>query len=334
MHNYDTYSNSRRERTILRMDDNIGELRKKYPNGLHFVVGDTHGQVETLIKLMKKIEFDPQKDHVCFVGDYNGGGRVDCLLSYIAQFYNPEHDGPGFHIIRGNHERELYPIYMLEQHPDIMVIRGKTLIFYIVHSGMVSAALRLLNKDIEENPDKKVFAYKLDDCTTVYDAPLRPVIWSRNGLYTQKTRRWWPTEAELSENKACVIHGHAPYCFFLHENYISYGDNSLFWQNQHIFFSESLQSFNIDSNVKGRMKNGEFYRGLSCVCLEMIDEIAADNEGKLTIDGVISAPNFVFSEILSEVSTPYIGGISRIIEARPEMKTITLDENMNPVFMD
>lgn len=55
----------------------------------------------------------------------------------------------------------------------------------------------------------------------------------------------------------------------------------LFWENQKVWFAEDLQSFDIDSNVKGRFDTSDLYRGLSCVCLEMIDEIAAKGNGVL-----------------------------------------------------
>ena len=44
---------------ILCDDNNIEKIREKYPCGLHFVVGDTHGEYQTLMSLMDKICFDP-----------------------------------------------------------------------------------------------------------------------------------------------------------------------------------------------------------------------------------------------------------------------------------
>ena len=52
------------ERVISKSDNNIKDLRMQFPDGLHFVVGDVHGQVSTLKKLMGKIEFNPYLDHV------------------------------------------------------------------------------------------------------------------------------------------------------------------------------------------------------------------------------------------------------------------------------
>ncbi|MBQ9984803.1 MAG: metallophosphoesterase [Oscillospiraceae bacterium] len=324
------------KRIVVKDDDNIDALRSRYPDGLRFVVGDTHGEVATLQALMEKIKFDPEKDHIYFVGDYNAGGYVQQLLRYMATYYEADCDAAGFHMIRGNHERELNPTYTLENLPDIIVIRGKLLNYYIVHAGMVSKAFELINKDMAKNPQQAVFSYKLDDVCVQYDAPLRQIMWSRNGLYSQKSY-WhsWPDEAELLKNRACIIHGHSPYCFFKHEDYLSYGDENLFWQKQHIFFSEDLQSFNIDSNVKGRFQNGEGYRGISCVCLEGIEELVAKNDGWLTSEGVKNAENFVFSaDYVYNSFTSCCGDLGEITGARPDMKLITLDAGGNPVIAE
>ncbi len=324
------------ERTILHGDQNIGELRALYPNGLHFVVGDTHGEAATLKVLMQKIKFDPDKDHVYFVGDYNEGGNVLALLDYLGEYYQADYNCSGFHLIRGNHERELGPVYTLENLPDIIVIKGKYKNYYIVHAGMITSVFDLINTDMEKNPHQNIFAYRLDDICVQYDAPLRQIIWSRRGLYSQNSYwRNWPSESKLQLHKACIIHGHSPYCFFKHENSFSYGDQNLFWQQQHIFFSEDLQSFNIDSNVKGRFVNGESYRGLSCVCLEIIEEIASQNNGKLTTNAVKNAPNFVFAA--DYVFNGYGVNnehIRNITESRPGVKRITLDEKHFPVIVE
>ena len=108
-------------------DDNILQLRSRYPEGLHFVVGDLHGEVKTLMDLMSKIQFDAEKDHVYFIGDYSSGGNETALLSYLSRYYQADTDIPGFHLIRGNHERELSLSYPLENLPDLYVVRGKKL---------------------------------------------------------------------------------------------------------------------------------------------------------------------------------------------------------------
>ena len=323
----------RREK-IFAKDDNIREIRDRYPEGLHFVVGDVHGEGKTLKALMSKIEFDPKIDHIYFIGDYNFGGNPTSLLQYISQYYQADYNQPGFHLIRGNHERELMPEYYLANLPDIIVFRGEKMDYYLAHAGMVKDVFRLIQKDMTLNDDKTVLAYKLDDRCVQLDAPFRQVIWSRRGLYSQRSR-WhvWPSTNELVDTNACIIHGHSPYCFFVN-NYFSYGDDNIYWENQHIWFSEDLCSFNIDANIKGRFENGEGYRNLSCLCIEILEEIASQNDGTLTIEGIISYPvNGCFTApYVSGVFAIFNGDLHRILDATPEMKMITIDENENPAI--
>ena len=322
------------ERTITVKDDNIDALRERFPDGLHFVVGDVHGHVCTLKKLMEKIRFNPALDHVFFVGDYNGGGGdVTDLLSYMSEYYQADYNTPGFHMIRGNHERELYPKYALENLPDILVVRGKKLNFYIVHAGMVSSAFDLINEDMDRDPGRKVFAYHLEDDTCSFDAPLRQLVWSRNGLYSQHSRwRVWPDEARLVMHNACIIHGHTPYCFFKKPDRFTYGFDNLFWETQHAWFSAELHSFNIDSNIKGRYVNGEGYRGLSCLCMEVYDELAAARDGQLTTALLREAENGIFGVAAAYWDkTDTNRSPDAILNAAPQMKVIKL-ENGVPVI--
>ena len=324
------------ERIVVNDGGNIDTLRRRYPDGLHFVVGDTHGQGATLKVLMDTIRFDPEKDHVYFVGDYNEGGDVTALLEYMALYYQADYSRPGFHMIRGNHEWELWPVYELANLPDVLVLRWKQMTYYIVHAGMVAAAFDLINADLEKNPEQTLFAYRLDSALVSRDGFLRQMIWSRYGLYSQRTR-WgvWPREEKLAGSRACILHGHSPYCFFVEADRFSYGEENLFWKKQHIFFSEDLQSFNLDANVKGRYANGECHRALSCVCLEMIEEIAAQNQGHLRVDAVKHAPNFVFSADLSyHLPAMQRGNIETITKAAPAARRIAADDYGHLMIVD
>ena len=326
--------NNQKNTTINCSDDNIEILRQRYPNGLHFAVGDLHGEVTALVDLLEKIRFCPDKDFIYFVGDYNEGGNPQRLLGYMSNYFHEDNEAPGFHMIRGNHERELSPLFALENLPDIFVIRCKNLNFYIAHAGMVSRAFDLINKDIDNEPGKKVFTYRLENQTCCYNALLRQLVWSLFGLYSQRSH-WhqWPTEDKLAERRACIIHGHTPYCFFTKQGAKSYGDNNLFWENQHVWFCEELHSFNIDSNIKGRYENGESYRGLSCLCFEVYDELAASGNGILTVDAIREAENGIFSiELNHSPRNLQIGNIDLILNARPAMKSITLNSDGIPVM--
>lgn len=316
------------ERIIQIPDDNIQSIRNRYPGGLHFVVGDTHGESITLRLLMDKIQFNPQIDHVYFLGDYNCGGNVYALLHDIAKYYQEDYAVPGFHLIRGNHERELYPIFELKNMPDIIVIRGTVMNYYLAHAGMVDKAFDLINKDIESTY-KPVYAYALDETVAGYDAPLRQVVWSRNGLYSQRSHyHVWPSEKSLQAANACIIHGHTPFSQLKRGNFLSYGDRMLFWENQKVWFAEDLQSFDIDSNVKGRFDTSDLYRGLSCVCLEMIDEIAAKGNGVLKREVLRESENFVFSVPHTPIENTNIDtDFSNLLQAKPAMKRILLDND-------
>lgn len=329
-------------------EENIDSLRKRY-GGLHFVVGDTHGEYHTLKLLLKKIRFDERKDHVYFVGDYNSGGDPHMLLRILSGHYSADCSVPGFHLIRGNHERECSPVYRLENLPDVFVVRGNALTYYIAHAGMISSVFDAICADISSQPDRKVFAYRLAEHTTGYDAPFREIVWSLFGLYSQKIRQAarsgnrpssyksrravWPSEETLLERHACIIHGHTPYSFFFEKGKPGYGDRNLFWTNQHIWFSEDLQAFDIDSDVKGRNAGGETYRGLSCLCLEALEENAAQNGGRLTVEGLRRGENVAFSAPYTPKLSFAFGNADAILKAAPEMKTITTDADGNVVIL-
>lgn len=317
-------------------DNNISKLRLRYPNGLHFIVGDIHGEYTTLQCLMEKIKFDPRKDFIYFVGDYNSGGDPSTLLRYMAQYFQEDYNTPGFHMIRGNHERELWPIYELRNLPDILVINGRNMNYYLAHAGMVQNAFDLINEDIKGSLELNVHAYALDESLTCHDAPFRQITWSRKGLYSQHSRyHVWPSEESLRAEKACIIHGHTPFSQLKRGNYYSYGDKMLLWEKQRIWFAEDLQSFDIDSNVKGRRSSDDSYRGLSCICLEIVDEIAAKNNGFLTREAIQNYENFVFSVPYTQnVFMNINADLSRVIEARPQMKRIKLNENGEPQIIE
>lgn len=328
----ESYEKNDMDRLIFTEDNNIQTLRAKYPQGLHFVVGDTHGEYTSLMRLMDKIQFDPQKDNVYFVGDYNEGGNPEILLQYIAEYYQADYTIPGFHLIRGNHERELWPRYSLNNLPDIIVLKSRIMTYYISHAGMVNGAFELINEDKRLHPEEKTLAYALNEDVACYDAPFRQIIWSRRGLYSQKSHYHnWPSENTLHTEKACIIHGHTPFSQLKNGNYFSYGDKMLFWQNQHIWFAEDLQSFDIDSNIKGKYDKNDNYRGLSCICLEVLDEIAEHNDGHLTREGIRNAENFVFAVPYSPNREFFWAkDVSKILTALPKMKQIKMNKNGKP----
>jgi len=86
-----------------------------------FVVGDIHGRLGMLEKLMAKIPWRPDKDALVFLGDYvdrgpDSRGVVDYILSL-----NREETQIGF--IMGNHER-MFLDYLADVHRDLYLANG------------------------------------------------------------------------------------------------------------------------------------------------------------------------------------------------------------------
>ena len=87
--------------------------------------------------------------------------------------------------------------------------------------------------------------------------------------------------------------------------------------------------------MKGRNAHGETYRGLSCLCLEVLEEIAARDEGAVSIEGLCAGPCPVFSQELVERWGWEPGGnIDAVLRARPEQRTIAVDAFGRPYLRD
>ncbi|MCU1762147.1 metallophosphoesterase [Pseudomonas sp. 14P_8.1_Bac3] len=66
--------------------------------GRDFVVGDIHGQFDTLRMLMSQVEFDTDNDRLFAVGDLiDRGAQSEQVVDWLAMSW--------FHSVRGNHEQ-------------------------------------------------------------------------------------------------------------------------------------------------------------------------------------------------------------------------------------
>lgn len=65
-----------------------------------YVIGDIHGEIEQLKTIIDKINYDPQKDKLIFLGDYIDRGAD----SYKVYRYIKELDNGDNIFLRGNHE--------------------------------------------------------------------------------------------------------------------------------------------------------------------------------------------------------------------------------------
>jgi len=91
--------------------------------GKIFVIGDIHGCLDILKRLMDKIPWEPKKDKLIFVGDYIDRGEdpkgvVDFIISLKKEYNNVE-------CLLGNHEAMLLD-YLKGRNRDIYLFNGGT----------------------------------------------------------------------------------------------------------------------------------------------------------------------------------------------------------------
>lgn len=96
-------------------EGNTGLLHRFALNdlGRDFVVGDLHGHVEELERLMAEVEFDTRCDRLFSVGDLidRGPSSAYCVYFLIGE--------PWFHAVRGNHEQDLID-YAANRDPELL----------------------------------------------------------------------------------------------------------------------------------------------------------------------------------------------------------------------
>ena len=137
-----------------------------------FIIGDIHGCLDMLKRLVEKIKWDPAKDKLIFVGDYidrgpDPKGVVDYILSLMAE-------SSGIQCLIGNHE-----VVFLDY------IKGKDRKLFLINGGMntlESYAFHLVDTEDDLLPPshKEFFAslkytIELDDYYVVH-AGFRPKV--------------------------------------------------------------------------------------------------------------------------------------------------------------
>ncbi|HDM09065.1 MAG TPA: serine/threonine protein phosphatase [Desulfobacteraceae bacterium] len=137
-----------------------------------FIIGDIHGCLDMLKRLVEKIKWDPAKDKLIFVGDYidrgpDPKGVVDYILSLMAE-------SSGIQCLIGNHE-----VIFLDY------IKGKDRKLFLMNGGMntlESYAFHLVDTEDDLLPPshKEFFAslrytIALDDYYVVH-AGFRPKV--------------------------------------------------------------------------------------------------------------------------------------------------------------
>lgn len=79
-------------------------IPRKGDNSRLILVGDVHGQANDLKRLLRKIKFDAENDHLVLLGDFITKGEDSLKVLDIAMKY-------GASCVRGNHEDEIVNMY-------------------------------------------------------------------------------------------------------------------------------------------------------------------------------------------------------------------------------
>jgi len=141
-------------------------------NGKTYVIGDIHGCLDMLKRLIDKIQWDPSKDELIFVGDYiDRGPDPKGVVDYIISLKS---ESPNIQCLIGNHE-----VIFLDY------IKGKDRRLFLMNGGMntlESYAFHLAQteEDLLPPSHKEFFAslkytIELDDYYVVH-AGFRPEV--------------------------------------------------------------------------------------------------------------------------------------------------------------
>lgn len=260
----------------------------------HFVVGDTHGCGKTVQNLMSRIRFNPESDHVYFLGDYYDGEseyNVQNLFDYLNKYYQPDLNKTGFHLIRDNHEwgiknnnnlNKTENKIKIKDLPDIIVINDvNNQKFVLCHGGMHKEEWGKINKHLK---DPGYSSFQLDISEKDKKSSLyRTIIFPTKGddtnydISKDEAADFWPSKDSI-EN-VTFIHGHFPITLEknMGENY-----NYRVIKDTKVRYNPIRQAYNIDSGVKGSNEENSINveRALTCVNLEELD---IDGDGIYTV---------------------------------------------------
>jgi serine/threonine protein phosphatase 1 len=88
-----------------------------------FIIGDVHGCLQMLKKLMKKIEWAPERDRLIFLGDYVDRGEDSCgVVDFVLHI---SRQSPMVECLLGNHEQILLD-FLSGRDPSTFFLNGGT----------------------------------------------------------------------------------------------------------------------------------------------------------------------------------------------------------------
>ena len=89
--------------------------------GKTFIVGDVHGCLEMLKRLIDTIKWNPSKDRLIFIGDYiDRGENAKGVIDFILQLQG---NSPLVECLIGNHEK-MFLDYLSNNDPQSFILNG------------------------------------------------------------------------------------------------------------------------------------------------------------------------------------------------------------------
>jgi serine/threonine protein phosphatase 1 len=125
-----------------------------------FIVGDIHGCLGTLKRLMEKVPWDPERDQLIFLGDYIDRGRDSKgVVDYLVALKN---SSPNVRFIMGNHELML-----------LDYLKGRNRDLYMANAGYTTLRSYLEARPPGEEflvpPDHMAFYHSLETYIDIKD---------------------------------------------------------------------------------------------------------------------------------------------------------------------
>jgi len=142
--------------TLFREENMILELKKEYPQDKVIVIGDLHGDLKSLTKLIEIIKLENPK-YVIFLGDIVDRGlyQLECFILILALKIK---DSNKYYLLRGNHEtlevNRTYGFYQdfLNRFKDKKKFNQVTAIYEALpYSALVNESILCLHGGIPED---------------------------------------------------------------------------------------------------------------------------------------------------------------------------------------
>lgn len=253
--------------------------------GMHYVVGDVHGCLDDLLKLLEKVEQQDRHARFIFVGDwFDRGKRVFDTLIWMRDHIT--RNGK-YQSVRGNHDEDAYNWWKFEynswivRNPDYKKMVPPATQYDL--SEVVrrdfqndSALLESVMRTVEKMPYSKLITIKTGENTSQkfrivhawYDKRLKSKsaemyqtnIWSRQHIFNEGNYD------DVYANNEIIVHGHTP--TFVHDYYIRSDVNA--YRPGMVGYRPN--TINVDGGCCFFENSCTNACMLCCICLETLEE--------------------------------------------------------------